>query len=92
MTASRRSFLQRTGLGAVGGMAVTALTAVFPEFAQAAAPSTALCNGTDSSPCAKRCKCNNYKDGKCMKLGGGTLACWCTDDGTQWHTAPGTCR
>ncbi|MEV6554368.1 twin-arginine translocation signal domain-containing protein [Nocardia sp. NPDC051756] len=87
---SRRSFLQRTGLGVVGGALATALAAVFPEFAQAA-PSTSLCgSSTGESPCAARCKCNKYKDGKCRKLND-TINCWCTNDYATWHTAPSTC-
>ncbi|WP_433657654.1 twin-arginine translocation signal domain-containing protein [Nocardia sp. CA-128927] len=93
MTNSRRSFLQRTGLGVVGGAVATTLAAIFPEFAHAAAPASTLCGGsTGNAPCAARCKCNGYKDGKCMKLNGGVLACWCTDDHAEWHTAPSTCR
>ncbi|MFI6999981.1 hypothetical protein [Nocardia sp. NPDC050175] len=91
MTNSRRSFLQRTGLGVVGGTVATALAAIFPEFAHAAPANTLCGSGTSNAPCAARCKCNGYKDGKCLQLNGGPRACWCTKDNQNWEPAPSTC-
>lgn len=51
-----------------------------------------LC-GDDARCCMARCDCNGFqKSGKCLKLGGQTTACWCTNDLKNWSTAPNTCK
>jgi hypothetical protein len=99
MTISRRSFIRRAGLATASGAFLTALTALFPEIGagtayarpRGSAQDVSVEDCSDPRRCEARCKCNNYKTGKCQKYGSQEVACWCTNDNQRWHAAPSTC-
>lgn len=58
--------------------------------AAAATCGVELCQ--DARCCQARCACNAFKSGKCQKLAGAALSCWCSNDLAKWQTAPGQCK
>jgi hypothetical protein len=91
--------MRRAGLATAGGALLTALATLFPEIGagtaharpRGSAQDVSVDDCSDPRRCEARCKCNNYKTGKCQKYGSQEVRCWCTNDLQQWHTAPSTC-